>query len=317
MRVPSEGVTRQVGEATLRKFLEGQFKNNELADILKDLASNEFGSNEEFDAVIDRLKALYMTPEGGRSDFRHDYSTIARVMCELAAPAGVQEFNGTVDMQDYFSTTANRLADRLNFLTIAVMDRDDLSGMQAPMKKLRDHVNLEIVRINYVVVLTTTQDGSLGEIGAKVAESQAKSEEIYNQVKTAKDDVANLKSSVDISQGRIMDAEKAIEESKKSYTAVLGILAAVVLAFNGAVTFAASTVSAVAGYHPFSIGFVVVLVGFVLFNCLVAVFTFLRMTVREDKPWEKWHAYVFLGIDAVLLLVLLFMFFVIKDAYWL
>lgn len=135
------------------------------------------------------------------------------------------------------------------------------------------------------------------------------------------DDVSAAQSRLDESVEKTMNSidsvYKELDKSKRDYIAILGIFAAVVLVFNGAVSFSTSAIGSTVGHHPFSVGFVILLVGFVLFNSIVALFTFLRMMVRESAPWKKWHAYAFLAVDAILLMALAAMFFVIKDAYWL
>lgn len=302
-------ITRQLSNETFDRFLDRQAKSAMLADTLRQLAANGFGGDGDIDDAIDMFKRIYLDPGGRRNDFRHDYSSVSRIMCELANPGGPNSPGG-MERQDYFNMSAAQLADCLNFVTFVVMDDGSLEELVKPLQKLTDHVNLEIVRINYISNVTIGQEIPLRDIRSSVDGSRQKVEELYDKVETAQKDV-------EAASNKATNAEAEIEKSKKDYIAILGILAAVVLAFNGAVTFASSAISATAGHHPFATGFVALMVGFVLFNSIVALFTFLRMMVRESAPWEQWHTYAFLAINAVLVVALAIMFFIIKDAYWL
>lgn len=302
-------ITRTLSERTFNRIMDKQAKGVMLADMLKRLATDGFADDGDIDSAIGTLRQIYLDDGGRRNDFRHDYSAVSRIMCELARP-DVQGRPVGMDRQDYFNMSAAKLAECLNFMTCVVMDDEPLGELVKPLQKLTDHVNLEIVRINYVSKVTIDQESSFRDIRSSVEGSREEVQELYGKVESAQRDVEEA-------SGKATKAEAEIERSKKDYIAVLGILAAVVLAFNGAVTFASSSISATAGHHPFATSFVSLMVGFVLFNSIVALFTFLRMTVRESAPWKKWHAYVFLGVDAVLLVALIAMFFVIKDAYWL
>lgn len=172
------------------------------------------------------------------------------------------------------------------------------------VRALADRVGVEYQRLDIMMKCTAS--------GPMVSELEL-------QVRQAKEDAAEAMSNI---EKITKDSEKKVDEVRKKYEresiTVLGILAAVVLVFNGAVSFSTSTIGATAGHHPFSIGFVVLLIGTVLFNCICALFTFLRITTKDDgqETWPKEMKDTYVWINVALVTVLIILFIIIVSAYW-
>lgn len=319
------GVTRKLEDRTFERFVEEQGKNARLANLLKSLAENGIEDEETLDGAMGVLKSLYLNPDGTRNEFRHEYSTIARVMCEVASasPEQVDDVSAGMSKQNYYGIRANKLADCMNFIAILTMNDKSLSEMVKPVMKIRDHVNLEMVRINYVATVNGDQEGAVERIRQGVTKSYDKVVELSDSVEASKDEVRNLKVTSQSILSRVLKAEDEIDKSKKDSVTILGVLAAVVLAFNGGITFSVSGVNAVSGYHPIYVAFVVSLVGFVLFNALAVLFTFLRASVIERKTedgkrcaiWGTGPLIAFVIADVALVLFVCKLFRIVYESY--
>lgn len=102
--------------------------------------------------------------------------------------------------------------------------------------------------------------------------------------------IYRLDKKIDESQSKLFDiekklnkAEKKIESSQKEYIAILGIFAAIILAFTGGITFSTSVLENMHRSSIYRVVLVILLIGFTLVNILYLLFMFIDKLVREDK----------------------------------
>ena len=86
---------------------------------------------------------------------------------------------------------------------------------------------------------------------------------------------------------------------------ILGIFAAIVIAFTAGMGFTASVLQNIDAVSVYRLMFVIVLMGLMLFNLLYALFRFVhRVTKPEDNPSAILPAGTYRGINAIGLLML-------------
>lgn len=233
--------------------------------------------------------------------FRHKYSGISGV---LFKEVGGDETGST------WGDCA--LADNIAQIVDALRASGTDPFVIASVEKLHDHVKAETDRMVHISAQTA-------QLNKKNAELQASIEAREDKIKDLEEAIAQKQEAVDKFEKKLDASKRKAKSMERQYISILAIFAAVVLVFNGAVSLSSSAVGATAGHHPFAVGFVVLLVGFVLFNCLAALFTFLRASTKDEgePTWGAAAGALFLAVDAVLVIALIAMFFVIKDAYWL
>lgn len=103
------------------------------------------------------------------------------------------------------------------------------------------------------------------------------------------------------------DFDERLDKTRMEYIAILGVFAAVVLAFNGGVGFATSAMAAVgidSGMR--ALVFLTALVGFVLINtvCILLVFIWKMSFNYLDVNLGKWPRNCLVLANAVLVLIM-------------
>lgn len=132
------------------------------------------------------------------------------------------------------------------------------------IKKLFDHTSLDIARMNY---------SDAGD------EKISKSEVIHkmnSQIKELKDNLSNAKT-------KLEKEEEKLNSMQKEYITILGIFAAVVIAFVGEMAFSTSVLENVHNLGDiFTIIVVIAMVGLSFANILFSLFYFVGKLVKDD-----------------------------------
>ena len=220
-----------------------------------------------------RFEELYYKTDNGK-DFRHFYSDIFAVLTQIRS----DESKGSSDIlgqnlslirQGYQSTNKDSSGDPI-----------DVSDS---IKKLYDHVSLDIARIAY----TDASDRKI------ISE---------DSIKNAQAEIITLKNRSSKLLSGIKKLEKILKNSQKEYIAILGIFAAIVLSFTGGIAFSSSTLQAVRGESIYLLIITILLVGFVLINILFALFFYIDRIVNSGGLCKTRFIYI---IDAIILLLVL------------
>ena len=264
---------------------------------LKRLSQSDRLDDDCVDEFVEYFRSLYAEDING-SRFRHMYSDVCAIMYSFFSKETWKR--GWMPSKIvYLENNIKLIVDRFRTVYPGEKELDSVV-------KLQDHISLEAVRLHSQIEWNSSY---------------------YSHMTTIRDDVraeqTNLSKSLEEYKGEVKTVREEIGGTRREYTTILGILAAVVLAFNGAVTFSVSGVNAVSGYHPIYVAFVVSLVGFVLFNALAALFTFLRASIIERKTedgkrcaiWGAGPLIAFVIADIALVLFVCKLFRIVYEAY--
>ncbi len=133
------------------------------------------------------------------------------------------------------------------------------------IKKLYDHINLEIARIQFSdgVYRKQTGEDELTDIKAQIKEA---------------------KSNMDNTEKRFNDLNKKLNDTQKEYISILGIFASIVTAFMAGLVFSSSILENMHKSSVYRIVLIALIIGLVLSNLLFGLFYYIDRIV---KPKEK------------------------------
>lgn len=120
--------------------------------------------------------------------------------------------------------------------------------------KLYDHTNLDIARINYTNAM---QNKTMSEL----AKNKLLVEKLRQKVYEAE------------------EALKKADQAQKEYITILGIFAAIVLAFTGGIVFSSSVLENIDKSSIYRISLIAFIIGFVFFN----------LDIDWFYTWYKWQ----------------------------
>ena len=129
------------------------------------------------------------------------------------------------------------------------------------INKLYDHISLDIARISYLE-----------------AEDRKLSGE--DQIEEVKTQINVIKSNIDDYQSNVT---KKIGNQQKEYIAILGVFAAVVLAFTGGMSFSVSVFDNIAQASVYRIVIVTLVIGLVLVNILFGLYYYVNKIVSNGE----------------------------------
>lgn len=238
-------------------LVKEEAQRQEFRAILYDLAkSQELLANKMVRASFyTRLEALYHTPSNGVR-FRHFYSDVFSVLSTVKQG----DADGSIDV------LGQNLAEiRKGYQ--ANKNKDELGkpiDITDSIRKLYDHVSLDIARMGY-------SDAADREVS-----QESSIAEVQGQVNELKDDVLRQSKAINKSLG---DAKNA----QKEYIAILGIFAAVVLAFTGGIAFSTSVLQNIHSASIYRLVLVASIIGLVLVNVLFGLFYYIDRIVKQEK----------------------------------
>lgn len=248
-----------------------------LRKILEELSSldrGEYLSGPDIDEVVGFFESLY----GSNPKYRHSYADICDVIFGFAESE--DELDEGVPYQ------VNNLANNVNL----VYSRMVPGTTQAEsVQKLCDHIELERTRLRHFV----DQRDRIREYDRKREELEERSAELGRAAERDR---------------RVLEEEfaKRVDAMRMEFIAILGVFAAIVLAFNGAVEFSSSSVSALGtGSGMRALVFIVALVGFVLINAISILMVFLwKMAFGTRVIIGTWPRNCLIGADFLLVLIM-------------
>ena len=245
-------------------------KDAQLVDILKSLAL-EVLNKDSLDSKVTELNDIY-GDEDNDNGYRHSYSNIFSTIASINQDSKM----GTIEV----------LCNNLYMLA-------KCSDIKNPkrVEKLYDHVNLEIAQINY---MSDMKNGLVSDI------SQIKQKN--DEFKQAS---SQLKKKVDAYNKTSKELEGKINGLSRDYIAILGIFAAIILAFTGGISFTKGFLSLqeVPSFYVirvFSVTFILWILS------IWMLLTFISKII--DKPFERYWS-VLVAAECVLLVLFASTFF--------
>lgn len=220
-----------------------------------------------------RLEALY-DAEPNTKRFRHFYTDIFSVLTQVQQNPKFGDINilgQNLDIIRNGYNPQNKSSDAQR--TIDVSDA---------INKLYDHVNLDIARIAY-------SDGADRRISGE------------SSIEALQTQIGSLHTEVQEIQCINKDVEDKLENSQKEYISILGIFAAVVLAFTGGIAFSTSVLNNIAQASIYRTVGISLIIGLVLINLLFGLFYYINALINNKNKKNIYPLIISNAIFVVLL----------------
>lgn len=173
-----------------------------------------------------------------------------------------------------------------NYLPNVRKDKNnDFIDVSLAIDKLYDHINLDCARITYTNSIKMETSNKFENI-----------EKTYEQIRS---DISNV-------QKDYNKMEDSIERNKIEYITILGIFASIVLAFVGGITFSTSVLNNIGNASIYRIVLASLIIGFVFYNIIYALFEFLRKINGDKGEKSKLLFYIFNGLVVLMMIVTVF-----------
>ena len=192
-------------------------------------------------------------------DFRHSYSDVTMYL-----------FN--ITEADYSKLEA--MVSRIKVILEEIDDR----GLRGRIFKLYDHLNLELVRLKYLL--------------PKIQDTNSKIQEADNRV----DDLTK----------QTNDIKKNAEDMQKNYITILGIFASIVLAFVSSLAFSTSVLQNIDKASIYRLIAVISLIAIFIVNILNSLFSFIKQIhYGKDDESSKFKPLNLFNIIMLLIIILI------------
>lgn len=189
-----------------------------------------------------KLKGLYT------NNFRHSYSQFYPLILEIAKEEN--EYN-----LDFLSENLENI--RILVEKDYFEGEKEFKGLYNPLSKLSDHLNLEIARYNhYTASENSTKD---------ILQQNRKMEITLKEAQEA-----------------LNDSKKRAESMQTEYTTILGIFAAIILAFTGTITFSSSVLENIHQSSVYRLIIITLIIGFVSFNIIAILIEFIIKINKKE-----------------------------------
>lgn len=222
-----------------------------------------------------RLEELYYAPDNEKR-FRHFYSDIFSVLTQI----NDGDDQGSIDV----------LGQNMNILLCGYQaknsdDEGKLTDISDQIRKLYDHISLDIARIKY------------SEKGDVEVSGQESIEKIRSQINDDESKIITLQDSV-------KEATVKADKMQKEYVSILAIFAAVIGVFFSGVGFSTSVLSNIDKSSIYRILLGVTILGMFLFNLLALLLCFIREIV-VNKTWSL-RVYIIGNLAFIIILALIY-----------
>lgn len=248
-------------------------KRREFRNILCALAESQALKNSSERAVIyKRLEELYYD-SNPKQKYRHFYSDIFIVLTQIHQ----QDCPGSIE-----ALGQNILEIRKGYQAINKDENGDLIDISGNIKKLYDHVSLDIARINY-------SDKGDWKISGQEAISKLESR------------TNGLDEQINKFSQQMNNIEQKSNSMQREYIAILGIFSAIIIAFFSGIGFSSSVLAHMHEVSVYRLLLTIWLLGMVLFNILVILMYFIKSTISNKASSFN---FIVVGIVSNVLFVL-------------
>lgn len=232
-----------------------QSQRKEFCNILFELAKNQEmlqdkGTRRE---MYKRLEALYYSPNK-EERYRHFYSDIFTVLTQIQQSANQNQGDINILGQNLALIRAGYNPQNRD-------EQGNLIDISDSIQKLYDHVSLDIARISY------------SDAGDRKTAGEAAIVDIQSQLKQIQIEIENT----EIAQRNV---EEELGKQHREYISILGIFAAVVLAFTGSIAFSTSVFYNINTVSAYRVIVLALVIGLVLINILFALFYYIDRLVN-------------------------------------
>ena len=224
-----------------------KLKRSELVSLLKELSDDQaLSSAKKTSMRYRRLESVYYS-ENETEKFRHFYSDIFEVLAD-------DEFDRDTIGQNVAHLRNHYKPQNTNI-------KGETIDISNNLRKLDDHVSLEIARLAYA-------DKDMMELELDSLRSQIYS--LDDGIEKTKKDQKKVAAKVG--------------KQEREYIAILGIFAAIIITFVGAISFTSSILESIGTAKPENLAVVGLVIGVVLVNSLYGLFHYIERIVNPTKP---------------------------------
>ena len=249
-----------------------QERRDKLIELLFELskAQDIFRDNKKRSDIFLKLEEIYYIP-GSDEYFRHFYSDILSTLTQIDS----DDNEGSLDV-----LAVNMQAIKDGYQAVNY-DGDKLIDISKSIIKLFDHTNLEVARINYTKQLNNATKSDL----ASTKELLKKQREEFDNTKSETETIQNtLREETEKANKKIEDNQKQMQNE---YVTILGIFAAIVLAFTGGMTFSSSVLNNISKASVYRLSLISFIIGLVFFNLIWVLIDFVR-DINGKTIRKKW-----------------------------
>lgn len=240
---------------------ESRGRQEKLGNLLyvlsKELLS---GDEKQVKQFLNQLVVIY------KDDFKHNYSDFFPIIVDVFKEDN--EYN-----IDYLSNNLDRLGSYLED-KYSKGDNEYLE-IYKQFTKLCDHLNLQMSQLSYILSRETSNDilqnasQNLEESNAKIKESLIKLDESHKKIEET--------------NKKLEEANKKADAIQTELIAILGIFAAIIIAFSGGLTLLGNSIASINNANHYeSIIAVVIICGMVMFNTIFLMMYFVSKLTEKD-----------------------------------
>ena len=239
-------------------FEDNQINQEKLEILIQSLMESEFSKKEEAESKVTELKMIYTNTDGEDNGFRHLYSGISNIL-----------FSAKVEDSDYLNRGMDTLSSNFEMMLGIVNDQDN-DYFKKTFRKLYDHVNLELLRVNYNSLINVAQDKKLNILSNQIND---KTKELNENSKQRKKEIERI----------LNEALEELRSVQKSNISILAIFAAVIMTFTGGFSFIANSFSGLTDIPLEKLICLASFIGLILVNLLYALMKFIWGIVKTEK----------------------------------
>ena len=257
-----------------------------------ELARKEFpiGDGITRDKIYEKFHKIYGI-SGLQMNFRHFYSDIFSVLSQIKQTSAI----GSVDILGENISTLWEYYHSSNFAR-----EHDEPALEDALRKLYDHVSLDIARIRY---------SDAGDIRLSQTDEI---KHLHDKTKALSADLGKIKAKLENTENtfelkfekidkNLNKSKKTLKGLQKEYVAILGIFASIVLAFTGGLSFSSAVLSNIAQSSIYRICAVSLIIGLVLTNIIFGVFYYLNHLIKGKSKLNSQLIWISNGILLLLL----------------
>lgn len=256
-----------------------QERRDKLINLLFELSQSQdiFREKKKRSGIFLELEQIYYI-QGSDEHFRHFYSDILSTLTQIDS----DDNQGSLDV-----LAVNMQAIKDGYQAVNY-DGSKLIDISKSIIKLYDHTNLEVARINYTKQLNNVTKSDL----ASTKELLQKQKEEFDNAKSETEMIRNtLGEETDKANKRIEDSQKQMQNE---YVTILGIFAAIVLAFTGGMTFSSSVLNNISKASVYRLSLISFIIGMIFFDLIWVLIDFIR-DINGKSIRKKW-LFVFVNI---------------------
>lgn len=256
-----------------------QERRDKLINLLFELSQSQdiFREKEKRSGIFLELEQIYYI-QGSDEYFRHFYSDIFSTLTQIDS----DDNQGSLDV-----LAVNMQAIKDGYQAVNY-NGSKLIDISKSIIKLYDHTNLEVARINYTKQLNNVTKSDL----ASTKELLQKQKEEFDNAKSETEMIRNtLGEETDKANKRIEDSQKQMQNE---YVTILGIFAAIVLAFTGGMTFSSSVLNNISKASVYRLSLISFIISMIFFDLIWGLIDFIR-DINGKSIRKKW-LFVFVNI---------------------